>query len=68
MKLLCVSLGLGALVAKIRRLNRRGACNHDAAPSPVDERKYTPTVCAAYRSPMPWGRLKKTRFCGILPS
>jgi hypothetical protein len=28
---------------------------HDAAPSPGDERKPTQTVCAAYRSPMPWG-------------
>jgi len=31
------------------------AASHDAAPSPGDERKPTQTVCAAYRSPMPWG-------------
>ena len=31
------------------------AASHDAAPSPGVERKPTQTVCAAYRSPMPWG-------------
>ena len=38
-------------VAKINFM----AASHDAAPSPGDERKPTQTVCAAYRSPMPWG-------------
>ena len=46
---ICVTLCLCVLVANSI------AAPHDAAPSPGDERKPTQTVCAAYRSPMPWG-------------
>jgi len=51
--------GPGAVFSK-RAPGRRRHFNfmtttHDAAPSPGDERKPTQTVCAAYRSPMPWG-------------
>ena len=31
------------------------AVPHDAAPSPGNEWKPTQMICAAYRSPMPWG-------------
>ena len=41
-------------VAPVAKINFMAA-SHDAAPSPRDERKPTQTVCAAYRSPMPWG-------------
>ena len=40
------------------------------APSPGDERKPTQTVCAAYRSPIPWGPWPpeaRNKGCKIFP-